>query len=137
VLNYTQSRDQHIVQAQRLLQAYYPTSYTAEELRRFVPHAQTAYGLAIHWMAEFVVKNNPWVAQLKRVAKNQIAGMIVERLGLTGFEATLASLFVGFLLDVAFAAFVAWEEDREHPGQRMFNGEVSDTFHRWAAEIGY
>ena len=63
VLQYSQWRDQHIVQAQRQLQAYYPTSYTADELRGFVPHAQTAYGLAIHWMADFVRANPQWVAQ--------------------------------------------------------------------------
>ncbi len=136
MLDYSRTRDQHIVQARRLLQAYYPTSYTADELTRFVPHAQTAYGLAIHWMADFVRANPQWVAQLKRVAKEPIVAAIVERLALSGFEASLAGIFVGFLLDVAFAAFLAWEESRERPGQTMFHGTLADTFERWRGEIG-
>jgi hypothetical protein len=135
MLEYSQWRDQHIVQARRMLEAYYPTSYTADELTRFVPHAQTAYGLAIHWMADFVRANPQWVAQLKQVAKKPIVDAIVERLALSGWEASLAGLFVGFLLDVAFSSFLAWEENRNRAGQTMLHGELKDTFARWSSEL--
>ncbi len=121
MLEYSAVRDQHIQQAQQQMGAmghvYGPDTHPG-----FWDTARSAFRLAACWIADYARENPQWVESLKQEFKAPIVAGIVRQLNIqSSWELGLVSIFVGFLLDVAFNAFVSWAE----------RGELGDAFSRW------
>jgi hypothetical protein len=130
VLNYEAVRAQHLAMAQSQMAAIYRHAYDPGRENGF-----SAYRYAVLWLANYAQRHPDWANELKQVVKRPVVDWIVERMGVSGVERVLLSVFVGVLLDVAFAAFINWELGRETPGQTMLAGSLSDTFVRWTREF--
>jgi hypothetical protein len=134
MIDYYATQQLQIAQAQQQMRASYGHVYSAAEFAGFPQASRSAFGMAVHWLAEFAAANQDWTRQLERVAKQPIVAAIVARLGLSGVEVVLANVFVGILLDVAIAAFIKWELSSTSPGQTMLHGSMRDTLARWRQE---
>jgi hypothetical protein len=130
MLDYYATQQAHIRQAQTLMAERYGHVPSSAEFPGFGNICQRAFAILIHWLAEFCAANPQWVAQLKRVEKQQILDPLVAQLGLSGIQLLLANVFAGALIDVAIAGFIGYELNTDS-SQKMFSGSMPDTFARW------
>jgi hypothetical protein len=134
MLDYEQTREQHIFAAQQRMR---PGSvYAADVYPNFPACSRMAYGLGVSWLAQYIAKHRQWVQELEATAKRPLVDWIVGRLAISNpVEQVLASLFVAELIDVAFAAFVAWETGNPAAGAEMLRGTMRQTLVEWAREV--
>ena len=126
------TRAQHLIAASREMGRAYGHPYVPR------PRSSvTAWQMAIAWLEEYARRNPAWVNQIEADLEKPVVAWIVGKMGVSGAERVLATVFVQHLLDIVVKWAVARELGQSAPGsaQQMFNGCFLGLLGRWVASF--